>query len=157
MAHVETWVSDRLHDILGMSDKHIAKYMVGLAQKSTTKQDLIEKLKNTGTVDVDESMVSFLNELHEKVRSGPVEGNYKEIRYTLGSQNGTHNIRPHISVHKGNIEIFLVNSHNTQSRDHALFDKNRDIEKSLKSCGYIFRSHIKRSKRSQLEQLSVKL
>lgn len=67
MAHVETWVSDRLHDILGMSDKHIAKYMVGLAQKSTTKQDLIEKLKNTGTVDVDESMVSFLNELHEKV------------------------------------------------------------------------------------------
>ena len=63
----ERWVSDRLHDILGMSDKYIAQYMVSLAGKATSGTDLIEKLKATGTVDVDQNMVTFLHELYTKV------------------------------------------------------------------------------------------
>ena len=67
MAMVERWVNDSLHDILGISDKVIGQYLIGLAEKSNSPADYVQKLKDTGTVDVDAKMVSFAEELWGKV------------------------------------------------------------------------------------------
>ena len=67
MSMVERWVGDKLHDILGISDKHIAQYLIGLAGKSSSQQDFVQRLKDTGTVEVDTNMVNFCNELYNKV------------------------------------------------------------------------------------------
>ena len=67
MASVETWVGDKLHEILGISDRTIAEYFVGLASKSSSSQELVENLRKTGTVDIDPTMVKFAGELWEKV------------------------------------------------------------------------------------------
>ena len=64
---VETWVNDKLHDILGISDKYISQYLIGLAGKSNTAEDYVQKLKDTGTVEIDTNMVKFAHELWAKV------------------------------------------------------------------------------------------
>ena len=69
MSMVERWVGDKLHDILGISDKHIAQYLIGLAGKASSSDDFVRRLKDTGTVDVDANMVNFCNELWNKVSS----------------------------------------------------------------------------------------
>ena len=66
MSAVETWVNDKLHDILGISDKYIAQYLIGLAKKSSSAEEYVEKLRDTGTVEIDQSMVIFSQELWSK-------------------------------------------------------------------------------------------
>ena len=66
---VERWVGDKLHDILGISDKHVAQYLIGLAGKASSSEDFVRRLKDTGTVEVDTNMVNFCNELWNKVRN----------------------------------------------------------------------------------------
>ena len=66
MSAVETWVNDKLHDILGISDKYIAQYLIGLAKKSSSAEEYVEKLRDTGTVEIDQSMVTFSQELWNK-------------------------------------------------------------------------------------------
>ena len=68
MASVSRWVSDRLHDILGISDKVIAEYLVGLAGKASSPDAFIQKIRDTGTIDVDNNVVTFARELWDKVR-----------------------------------------------------------------------------------------
>lgn len=67
MSLIEAWVNDQLHDILGISDKYIAQYMIGLAQRAKSPNDYVQNLKDTGTVDVDQNMVKFLLELWNKI------------------------------------------------------------------------------------------
>lgn len=64
---IETWVNDKLHDIMGISDKLIAQYMIGLATKSSSIDNFIEKLKDTGTIEVDANVEIFARELWGKV------------------------------------------------------------------------------------------
>lgn len=66
MSMLETWVNDKLHDILGISDRYIGQFLMGLASKSSSTEDYIQKLKDTQTVDIDENMVSFARELWKK-------------------------------------------------------------------------------------------
>ena len=68
MALLETWVNDKLHDILGISDKYIAQYLIGLAKKSSSADEYVEKLKETGTVEIDHDMIIFSKELWDKAR-----------------------------------------------------------------------------------------
>ena len=68
MSAIERWVGDKLHDVLGISEKYIAQFMVGLAQKSGSPADLIERIKATDTIDVNEKVVSFAQELWNKVQ-----------------------------------------------------------------------------------------
>lgn len=68
MANLEQWVSDRLHDILGLSDRYVAQFMVGLVRKSSNLQDFIVRIKQTGTIDVDQNVERFAQELYDKVR-----------------------------------------------------------------------------------------
>ena len=61
------WVGDKLHDILGMSDCNIAAFYVGLAEKATSQESLISKLRYTGTVKVDANVTNFAKDLWGKV------------------------------------------------------------------------------------------
>lgn len=67
MANLEQWVSDRLHDILGLSDRYVAQFMIGLVRKSSSLPDFIGRLKQTGTIDVDNKVEMFAQELFNKV------------------------------------------------------------------------------------------
>lgn len=61
------WVSDELHDILGLSDRYTAEYFVGLAKKASSHDALVKQLQNTGAVTVNEAIHQFSRELWEKL------------------------------------------------------------------------------------------
>ncbi|KAL5012827.1 hypothetical protein ScPMuIL_011378 [Solemya velum] len=67
MAQLETWVSDKLHDVLGISDKYIGQFLIGLATKSTSIDDYVDRLRETGAIDVNDSVIKFARELWDKV------------------------------------------------------------------------------------------
>ena len=64
---IETWVNDKLHDILGISDKFISQFLLGLAKKATDPDDFVNKIRETGTVDIDTNILNFAHELWNKV------------------------------------------------------------------------------------------
>ena len=64
---MERWVGDKLHDILGISDKYIAQFMIGLASKSENLGDFVDRIRATGTIDVDDNVMGFAQELWQKV------------------------------------------------------------------------------------------
>ena len=64
---IEQWVGDQLHDILGMSDKNIASYFICLAEKASSAQNFVDKLKDTGAVEVDTNVVNFATQLWSKI------------------------------------------------------------------------------------------
>ena len=61
------YVGDRLHDLLGISDRYVIEYLIGLAGKSTSAVNFVQKLRDTDTVTVDDQMVAFAQELWNKV------------------------------------------------------------------------------------------
>ncbi|XP_078489439.1 pre-mRNA-splicing factor ATP-dependent RNA helicase DHX16-like [Ciona intestinalis] len=63
----EVWVGDKLHDILGLSDKHIIQFLVGLCEKSTSPDEFVHKLRKTGALTMTSQMVDFAMELYDKV------------------------------------------------------------------------------------------
>uniref|UniRef100_UPI003AADC07F pre-mRNA-splicing factor ATP-dependent RNA helicase DHX16 isoform X2 n=1 Tax=Centroberyx gerrardi TaxID=166262 RepID=UPI003AADC07F len=67
MANLEQWVKDRLHDILGLSDRYVAQFMIGTARKSSGHQDFVARLQQTGTIDIDQSVIAFAQELYDKI------------------------------------------------------------------------------------------
>ena len=67
MSDVVSWVSDQLHSILGLSDRFVAEYMVGLAKKSSSPETFENKLRETDTITVNHAVRSFISELWDKV------------------------------------------------------------------------------------------
>lgn len=67
MGDLEQWVNDRLHDILGLSDRYVAQFMIGTARRATSSQDFVSRLQQTGTIDIDQSVTAFAHELFDKV------------------------------------------------------------------------------------------
>lgn len=67
MASLEQWVNDRLHDILGLSDRYVSQFMIGIARKSSSPEDFVSRLEQTGTIDIDQTVASFAKELFDKV------------------------------------------------------------------------------------------
>ena len=65
-SNLRTWVSDQLHDVAGISDLAIADFFVGLAQKSKSVNDLISKIENTETLEIDSKVRAFANALYDK-------------------------------------------------------------------------------------------
>lgn len=61
------YVGDHLHELLGISDKYVAEYFIGLAAKSASPASFIQQLKDTDTVSVDDAMTGFAQELWNKV------------------------------------------------------------------------------------------
>ena len=64
---LRTWDCDQLHDVAGISDAAIADFFVGLAQKSKSPDDLVNKIESTETLTIDSKVRSFANSLFEKV------------------------------------------------------------------------------------------
>lgn len=67
MANLEQWVNDRLHDILGLSDRYVSQFMIGTARKASSSQDFVSRLEQTGTIDIDQNVIAFAQELFDKV------------------------------------------------------------------------------------------
>uniref|UniRef100_A0A8C7SBD5 RNA helicase n=1 Tax=Oncorhynchus mykiss TaxID=8022 RepID=A0A8C7SBD5_ONCMY len=67
MANLEQWVSDSLHDILALSDRYVAQFMIGSARKSLSAQDFVAHLKSMGTIDINQRVIAFAQELYEKI------------------------------------------------------------------------------------------
>ncbi|KAM8734097.1 pre-mRNA-splicing factor ATP-dependent RNA helicase DHX16 [Acanthopagrus schlegelii] len=67
MASLEQWVNDRLHDILGLSDRYVSQFMIGTARKASSSQDLVHRLEQTGTIDIDQNVIAFAEELFNKI------------------------------------------------------------------------------------------
>ncbi|KAM6994732.1 pre-mRNA-splicing factor ATP-dependent RNA helicase DHX16 isoform 1-T1 [Tautogolabrus adspersus] len=67
MANLEQWVNDRLHDILGLSDRYVSQFMIGTARRASSHQDFVSRLEQTGTIDIDQSVISFAQELFDKI------------------------------------------------------------------------------------------
>lgn len=67
MANTVSWVSDKLHDILGLSDRYTAEFLVELAKKSNSRDNFVRKLKETGAINVNQTVEEFAQELWSKV------------------------------------------------------------------------------------------
>ncbi|XP_071964030.1 pre-mRNA-splicing factor ATP-dependent RNA helicase DHX16-like [Antedon mediterranea] len=64
---LDVWVHDQLHDVLGISDRYIAEFLIGLAKKSSTSTAFVESIEKTGTIDVDDRTIAFANQLWSKI------------------------------------------------------------------------------------------
>ncbi|XP_043940421.1 pre-mRNA-splicing factor ATP-dependent RNA helicase DHX16 [Protopterus annectens] len=66
MASLENWVNDQLHEILGLSDKYVAQFLIGTSLRSSSSDDFIRRLEDTGTIDIDQRVRVFAEELWNK-------------------------------------------------------------------------------------------
>ncbi|CAK8673976.1 unnamed protein product [Clavelina lepadiformis] len=66
-SQLEIWVSDKLHEILGLSEKHVIQFLIGLCKKSDSNEDFIRRLRQTDTVTMTSKMVDFAMELYDKI------------------------------------------------------------------------------------------
>ena len=64
---VVEWVSDRLHDILGLSDRLTSEFLVGLAKKSRSAELFVQQIEATGTISVNDEVRTFASQLWNKV------------------------------------------------------------------------------------------
>ncbi|XP_061475135.1 pre-mRNA-splicing factor ATP-dependent RNA helicase DHX16 [Rhineura floridana] len=65
---LERWVSGQLHTLLGLSERHVVAFMVGLAHRSRTPEDLLARLEETETLCVtDPPARAFAQQLWERV------------------------------------------------------------------------------------------
>jgi len=68
MGDTARWVGDQLYELLGFSDKTTAEFLVGLARKSTSEENLIEKLKGASAFPkFDVSVIDFAQQLYNRV------------------------------------------------------------------------------------------
>ena len=63
------WVNDELHGITGISNLAIADYLLGMAEKSKSAQDFMQKIRDTDTLDVDQKVSDFAQKLYDKIPS----------------------------------------------------------------------------------------
>lgn len=67
-AALERWVSGELHALLGLSERHVAAFLVGLARRSHSPEDLLGRLEQTETLNVSDPAVrSFAQRLWDQV------------------------------------------------------------------------------------------
>lgn len=67
MSDLVEWVSDQLHDILGLSDTITSEFLVALAKKSSSGDTFLQKLKDTKALKINDRVSSFGMELWQKV------------------------------------------------------------------------------------------
>lgn len=67
MSDLVQWVSDQLHDILGLSDRITSEFLVALAKKSASGDAFVKKLKDTKALKISDSVSAFARELWQRV------------------------------------------------------------------------------------------
>ena len=76
----ESWVREKLLETLNFTDKYTAQFLTSLAQKSTSPDDLVDKVRTTDTIDVNDSKVtSFLRELWNRIPRAAPKSNLDRI------------------------------------------------------------------------------
>lgn len=65
MANLSSWVSEKLHDVVGFSDRHTTEFLINLAKDSSSSGALVEKISQS--LGAEEKMVAFARELWEKL------------------------------------------------------------------------------------------
>jgi len=63
MADLASWVSDKLHELVGISDRSIAEFLTGLCRKSSSPSEFLQKIRDTDTIEVDDRVAVFATEL----------------------------------------------------------------------------------------------
>uniref|UniRef100_M4AFU2 Pre-mRNA-splicing factor ATP-dependent RNA helicase DHX16 n=1 Tax=Xiphophorus maculatus TaxID=8083 RepID=M4AFU2_XIPMA len=122
MAQLEQWVNDRLHDILGLSDRYVSQFMIGIARKASSPEDLVSRLEQTGTIDIDQSVSAFAKELFEKIpRQQVIEKPSKALE------------RQAIEMDRKNRTYTLLED--SDSGEEAAADKQRGKKKKDKDRG----------------------
>ena len=64
-----TWVSDKLHELVGISDKSIAEFILGLCSQSKSPADFIQKIKDTDCIDINDQVRGFSNSNYLYIKS----------------------------------------------------------------------------------------
>ncbi|XP_041267813.1 pre-mRNA-splicing factor ATP-dependent RNA helicase DHX16-like, partial [Onychostruthus taczanowskii] len=74
-AALERWVSGQLQELLGLSARHVPAFLVALARRSRSLEELLERLRETEALRVEEPRVrEFARQLWDKVpREAPRE------------------------------------------------------------------------------------
>ena len=70
MAAQLAWVSDRLHEILGLSDRQVAEFMIELANKAKSPEELTRKLQSSAAVQINPEVEVFAAELWTRCAGG---------------------------------------------------------------------------------------
>ncbi|XP_032225192.1 pre-mRNA-splicing factor ATP-dependent RNA helicase DHX16 [Nematostella vectensis] len=65
MANLSSWVADKLHDVLGFSDKHTSEYLLSLAKSSESSEEMVSKISDS--FGADEKLVGFAKEMWSRV------------------------------------------------------------------------------------------
>ena len=86
MSELTTWVSDKLHDVLGFSDKYTTEYLIGLARTSASPESLVQRVSEG--LNVDSKLASFAAELWSKMprKTQPAEHPYRAKERALIEQ-----------------------------------------------------------------------
>ena len=86
MSELTTWVSDKLHDVLGFSDKYTTEYLIGLARTSASRESLVQRVSEG--LNVDSKLASFAAELWSKMprKTQPAEHPYRAKERALIEQ-----------------------------------------------------------------------
>ena len=74
-----TWVSDKLHELVGISDRSIAEFIIGLCGQSKTPADFIDKIRDTGAIDVDDKVSVFASELFGRMPKEMTAGEKRRL------------------------------------------------------------------------------
>ncbi|XP_067456862.1 pre-mRNA-splicing factor ATP-dependent RNA helicase DHX16 [Thunnus thynnus] len=136
MANLEQWVNDRLHDILGLSDRYVSQFMIGTARKASSSEDFVTRLQQTGTIDIDQSVIAFAQELFDKIpRKQVVEKPARAIE------------RQAIEMDRKNRTYTLLED--SDSDGDAVRDKQKGKKKSKDKDRGNKRKHIRQKKESE--------
>lgn len=66
-AGLERWVQDELHSVLGLSERHVAQFLIGTAQRCASAEDFVQRLRDTDTLDLSGPARDFALRLWTKV------------------------------------------------------------------------------------------
>lgn len=86
MSELTSWVSDKLHDVLGFSDKYTVEYLIGLAKNSASPESMVQRVSEG--LNADNKMASFAAELWSKMprKTPPAEHPYRAKERALIEQ-----------------------------------------------------------------------
>lgn len=118
MAELTTWVSDKLHDVLGFSDKYTAEYLIGLAKTSTNPESLVQRVSEG--LNADDKVASFALELWSKLphKSQPAEHPYRAKERALIEQREKYMGYSLVSDDDDDEEPLIMESKKDRKRKH---------------------------------------
>uniref|UniRef100_G1DFR4 RNA helicase n=1 Tax=Capra hircus TaxID=9925 RepID=G1DFR4_CAPHI len=66
-AGLERWVQDELHLVLGLSERHVAQFLIGTAQRCASAEGILQRWRDTDTLDLSGPARDFALRLWNKV------------------------------------------------------------------------------------------